>query len=140
MTRYVVDACVVVKWLIPETFSLDAARLLDDTNELIAPDLLIPEVGNVLWKKIRLREITLAEGGEALALFQSAPVKLYECAELLEEAFKIANTSGRSIYDCFYLALAIQEKCQMVTADEKLCNALHGDPLAVHLCWIQNVP
>ena len=31
-------------------------------HDLLAPDLLLPEVGNVVWKKIRLNEISKQEG------------------------------------------------------------------------------
>jgi predicted nucleic acid-binding protein len=37
MTGYVVDASVAVKWLVTETFSDQAVRLLDKNLTLIAP-------------------------------------------------------------------------------------------------------
>ncbi len=48
MNRYVVDASVVVKWLVPEIHTADAERYLDAAYELIAPDLMISEVANTL--------------------------------------------------------------------------------------------
>lgn len=39
----------------------------------------------------------------------------------------------RTVYDCLYLALAVREGCQMVTADERLYNRLQGTPLAPHI-------
>jgi len=49
----VVDAGVVVKWYIPESGSDRAAALLETDRRLIAPDLLLAEVANVLWKSRR---------------------------------------------------------------------------------------
>jgi len=48
-----VDAGVVVKWYIPESGSDRAAALLETDRRLIAPDLLLAEVANVLWKSRR---------------------------------------------------------------------------------------
>jgi predicted nucleic acid-binding protein len=56
----VVDASVVAKWFIPEPYKDNAERLLrdflNDRIELTAPDLLIAEVGNLLWKRSTLRK------------------------------------------------------------------------------------
>ena len=55
MPKLVVDASVVIKWFVPEPFSLEARRILDDYRagslDLVAPDLLNAEVGNIVWKK-----------------------------------------------------------------------------------------
>ena len=48
MSCYVIDASVAVKWFVPETYSQAALHFLDVDHELIAPDLLIPELGNTL--------------------------------------------------------------------------------------------
>jgi predicted nucleic acid-binding protein len=42
----------------------------------------------------------------------------------LKAAFAIANTYGRTVYDSLYVALAVMAKAEMVTADERLANAL----------------
>ena len=50
----VVDASVVIKWHVAEIHADAALRLLeDDAPALHVPDLMFPEVGNILWKKIR---------------------------------------------------------------------------------------
>ena len=133
MTQFVVDACVAIKWLIPETQSEDAAKLLNANHTLFAPDLLLAETGNVLWKKIRAGQISQAEGLQALELIQNSPLQFFKTPLLLQDAFDLATRLDRSIYDCFYLALAIRQECQMVTADEKFLNALHNTSYATHL-------
>jgi hypothetical protein len=45
---------------------------------------------------------------------------------LLDLAFDIASGFDRTVYDSLYLALAVQSKAQLVTADEKLANAVTG--------------
>ena len=44
--------------------------------------------------------------------------------DLLEETFSIAATFDRTVYDSLYVALAVRLKADMVTADERLANAL----------------
>jgi predicted nucleic acid-binding protein len=64
MRRYVVDASVAVKWFVPEIHSAEALRLLSLYCELLAPDLLPSEFGNILWKKTRRGEIRVPEAVE----------------------------------------------------------------------------
>jgi predicted nucleic acid-binding protein len=42
----------------------------------------------------------------------------------LPAALKIALVYDHSVYDCLYVAMAIQFKIDMITADERLANAL----------------
>jgi predicted nucleic acid-binding protein len=44
--------------------------------------------------------------------------------ELMDDALAIALATGRTVYDAIYVALAVRKKCQLVTADERLVNAL----------------
>ncbi|MEK6604283.1 MAG: type II toxin-antitoxin system VapC family toxin, partial [Nitrospirota bacterium] len=66
MTRLVVDASVAVKWLVPEIHADAARRILSPNNELLAPDLIWAEVGNVIWKKWRCGEVPGHAAGDLL--------------------------------------------------------------------------
>ncbi|MGH8512394.1 MAG: type II toxin-antitoxin system VapC family toxin, partial [Gammaproteobacteria bacterium] len=57
MSRWVVDASVAIKWFLPEVHSESANRLLRVDYQLLSPDLIWAEFGNVLWKKWRREEI-----------------------------------------------------------------------------------
>ena len=48
MRGYVVDASIVVKWLVQEKWSDEASRLLEAKATLIAPELLFAEVCNAV--------------------------------------------------------------------------------------------
>jgi predicted nucleic acid-binding protein len=124
----VVDSSVAVKWYIPEPGSDRAETLLSDGSQLLAPDLLIPEVGNVLWK--RRRDISV-EDREAIAgaLSSACSAYLYPSSVLLRGALSIADAYGRSVYDSLYLALAVSQDCLFVTADERFANSLDGTDL-----------
>jgi predicted nucleic acid-binding protein len=135
----VVDASVVIKWHVAEVHTAAALRLLDESApELHAPDLLYPEVGNILWKKIRRGEIAEDKARKIARLVVAAPVVVHASAPLLEAALEIANRTGRTVYDSLYVALAMLVHGRLMTADEKLANALKGGPLAAHLLWVED--
>ncbi len=139
MKRYVVDVCIAVKWYIPEVFSQEAMSLLEPAHSLVSPDYLLLEAGSVFWKKIRRQEINFDYGLQALSSLKTSPIQFVDTQRLLQDAFSLANQTERSIYDCFYLQLAIQENRQMVTSDEKLYNALKDTSWSKYLCWIENL-
>jgi len=56
MVRLVPDASVAVKWIVAEEDSLEAETLLVG-NELHAPRLMVSEIANALWSKVRRGQI-----------------------------------------------------------------------------------
>ncbi len=136
MSLYVVDANVVAKWFVPEPLSEQAVGLLDERHELASPDLLWPELGNVLWKKARARQLTGHEAARIVRALDQLPLTLFPSRLVLEGALEIALGTGRSVYDSIYVALAVALECPLVTADERLVNAFEGGPLASHVLWV----
>jgi len=136
LSLYVVDANVVAKWFVPEPLSDEAVRRLDDEHELASPDLLWPEVGNVVWKKSRAGQITPREASRIVAALDICPLTSFPSRLVLGGALEIAFGTGRSVYDSVYLALAVALECPLATADERLANALVGSRLARHVAWI----
>lgn len=136
MSLLVVDASVAVKWLVPEVHSDAALALLEADHTLIAPDLLSAEVGNILWKKRRLGELSVEESEHALEVFTRKPIEIVPTDALVTDALGIANRHDRTVYDSLYLALAEGSEATMVTADQKLVNALAGSELAPHILWV----
>lgn len=66
-------------------------------------------------------------------------LQIYPSEPLLETAVDMAIALGQTVYDCFYLALAVTQQCQMVTADEKFYNALKTSSYANNLLWVENI-
>ena len=137
--KCVVDASIAVKWYVPEIHSTEAERLLDRANELHAPDLIVPEVGSIIWKKFRRGELTERQGRMIVAAFLDVPVLKYPTTSLLKPAFEGAVRTALTVYDWTYLALALSLDCQMVTADQKFYKTLRGGPLAASLLWIADI-
>jgi predicted nucleic acid-binding protein len=136
MKRVVVDASVAVKWFVPEIHSELAARLLEADLIVSAPDLIGPELGNTLWKKVRRKEITPQEATEILKTFPRLGVELYPSSTLLSSAFELAVALDRTVYDSVYLALSIALDGVLVTADRKFHAAVLESALSRHIRWI----
>ena len=121
-----VDASVAVKWVVNESGS-DRARLLSQTR-LEAPDLLPIECTNILWKKVRIRDLTREEASSRLPLLLRAPVSLSESRPLLDSALGLSLDLHHPVYDCVYIALALGRDIPLVTADEGLVAAVRKSP------------
>lgn len=132
----VVDASVVVSAFIPEAHSAAAAKVLSRTEPRHAPDLLLAEVGNAFWKRLRRKLLTAEELVGMIADLANASLTLHPCRDLIAEAVRLASAYDRTVYDSLYLALAIRLDAPLVTADEKLFNAMARTPLAGRVVWI----
>ena len=134
--RYVLDACVGLKWVLPEVDS-DKAILLRDNfqnqiHDLIAPDILPTECAHTLSKKQRQGLVR-----DGLAFWEKVmldmPV-LSPSLPLMRQALSIATNAKIAVYDCLYVAFAEQEGCELITLDEKLIRNLQADfPFIVSL-------
>jgi predicted nucleic acid-binding protein len=139
VTRVVVDASVAAKWFLPEELSTEARRLLAAEYELLAPDLLWAEIGNVLWKKHRRREI---DHPTALALFRDfsrVPMEFHSTERWGAAALELAIQHGVTVYDGLYLALAAGTGCRLVTADRRLQEACHHGARPGLVDWLGEI-
>ncbi|HEV8031381.1 MAG TPA: type II toxin-antitoxin system VapC family toxin [Stellaceae bacterium] len=114
----VIDASVAVKWVVREPDSDAADALLDDI-ELIAPVLWLAEAANVLWRRACIGEITAGQATVRLDELRNAPVASLAIEPHLDHALKLAMEIGHPVYDCLYLALALQQGTHVVTADRR---------------------
>jgi predicted nucleic acid-binding protein len=124
----VVDSSVVIKWIVPQAYSEKAEEVLVAYQagelKLLAPDLLNAEVGNILWKYHRFQGLTKSDVQEALEAFKDLDWSIVPSNLLLDDALNLAIDYGRTVYDSLFVALAIREGCQLITADERLVNAV----------------
>jgi predicted nucleic acid-binding protein len=138
LTLYVVDASVAAKWFIPERRSEFARRLISSEHRRVAPDFIFLEFANVLTTRHRRNEISAIDASRNLRAF-AALIEARESTPFIPAALEIAMAFTRSAYDALYVALAISEGCQLVTADRRLHNAL-APHLPETMLWIEDVP
>jgi predicted nucleic acid-binding protein len=98
---------------------------------MLAPDLLLVEVANALWRKTASREISAAEAGRAFDLVSESGIDLRPTAPLLPRAMEVARQLSHPVYDCVYLVLAEREHVSFVTADRRLLRRTSARPLHV---------
>lgn len=126
--KYALNSSVGFKWVVPEVDSDKALRLRDDfrngVHESLAPDLFPLEVGHALTRAERQGRVSAANGWALwLAIMVDAP-RLFPSIPLMPRAYEISSRMRVGIYDCLYVALAEQEKCELITADDKLIKNL----------------
>lgn len=124
MNTLVVDASIAVKWVVEEDDTPEALALRQKAK-LIAPELLVAECANILWKKVQRRELLKAEALLAARLLQGAEIELLPTRFLFEAATRMSIEINHPAYDCLYLALALATDCEFVTADERFVRKLH---------------
>lgn len=135
----VVDASVLVKWYVDEEDSIQAQHLIDRRFELHAPELMVAEFGNILWKKCRSNDIDEHVAHSAIESLRSRDVVSHSNDALIKAALIGALESGQSVYDWIYLALAISLDCRFVTADRKFFLAMRNTPFNDRFVWIANI-
>jgi len=140
LTQFVVDANVAIKWVVPEIHSAAALRLRNHNYTLLVPDFFFPEIGNILWKRVRRGETTLEDAQEDLGALMGLGLQIITSLPLMPQAIEVAVRIQQAVYDCVYLTLAVTHGCQMVTADQRFFNALQNDPLVAYLCWVEDLP
>jgi len=143
LTSCVLDASVAAKWFLPsaaEPFSEQALQLFDRFSrgelQFVVPDLFWPEFGNILWKAARLGRISRASAAHSISALTQSYLITEPSRTLISDALKIAVDFDRPVYDCVYVALATITNAPLITADERLLNAL-GSRFPVR--WLKSV-
>lgn len=124
MTTMVLDASVVLKWILLDNEELvEEARKLHDRIlsqklKAIAPESLLIEVANVMFWKMKFKkgEIINFLGRLTAGIVEIVPFYSFEVGDLLE----IMDRYSLSIYDAYYVLLAIKNECKVVTLDKKI--------------------
>ena len=115
--------------MLDETDSRSGLRLLQEENtghvSLISPDFLLAEFASLLAKRTRRKQISASRQNAFRLLEESAPV-LFETRPLLGPALELALRNHLSLWDCVYLALALEHDCPLITADRRLFRSGRG--------------
>ena len=129
----VVDASVAIKWMVRENDNDKARALFDLPDPLIAPDWLLIEAASALWRKVKQSELLQIHAERHIEDLPEFFSRLHPSQSLVGEALRWSFRLKHPVYDCLYLALAITQNCQLVTADDKFAHALVGAGLSERL-------
>ncbi len=114
-----IDASVAVRWFVHGPGS-EAASAWQTRDDLVAPDFLLIEVANALWRYLSSGHL---EMDDALGIVDRLPAyfsRLEPSGPLLPYAVTMAKELGHPVYDCIYLTLALRTSLPLVTGDRKL--------------------
>jgi len=127
----VLDASVAVKWCLPsrrEELVAEAEELLASFRReevrFLVPDLFWVEVANALWKAVRRNEISSNNAAAAMSFLHDLGLATLPSTDIVPQALDFAIAHDRAVYDSLYVALAMQSRSNLITADERLANAL----------------
>ena len=124
----VVDASIAMKWLVNEEDS-DTARTLgrswrSDSVRLAAPHIILAEVSNALYQRVRRNLMSVAYAQGLLRRFVLDGLEVHHTVTLYRNAIQIASELGQDAsYDSLYLALAESLDCELWTADGRFQRA-----------------
>ncbi len=126
--NYVIDSSVAFKWVVPEIDSDKAKQLRDDyrngVHRLLAMDIFPAEIAHGLTRAERQGRIVV---GQAQVLWADVITTLPVFSPSISHtprAIEISSAMRIGVYDCLYVSLAEREKCNFVTADDKLVKSL----------------
>lgn len=126
--KYVLDASVALRWVLPLPLAPKALRLRDEyrrgLHELIAPSHFPGEVASALTKSERQKLIRVGRARRLVGDILTTAPALHPYDALLDRALDISPQTRSAFYDCLYVALAEREGCELMTADDKLLNNL----------------
>ena len=134
--KFTVDASIVVKWFVAEPLYNEARRLLARRIDLYAPDLVLSEFANTIWKKTRRKEIPDQEPYLNELSSLSDVISLLPDRELIERAARMAFAIDHPVYDCLYLACAEATGSDVITADKRLVNKSTAQTLGVRVEYL----
>lgn len=135
----IIDASVAAKWFVDEEYAEASLAVLDEKNSLHAPDFLLLEIDSIIGKWIRGGVLSVEEGNDIRNALRRFPIQFHPFVSFLDPAFAISVQTGRSVYDCLYVALAAVIKGRMITADRKLYNSIQIGRFKKHVLWVGDI-
>lgn len=139
--RVVADASVILAAMLPERHTDEARKVLGEAEQVHAPDLLLYEIISALHSRVRRGDLTPGQAELKRLEARAFPARHAAAHELDAAALALADRLDHSAYDCFYLALAMERECVLVTADRGLARSARSAGLDryVHLLGEESV-
>ena len=101
-----------------------------DVADRQAPDLLLVEGANVVWKKVLQRQVSERQARFICASLAHCFDVLHSSDSLIERAIAMAIDLHHPVYDCLYLACAERAGGRLATADRRLIATVQGSSYA----------
>ena len=119
----VLDASAAVRLILADPAAADLAERVGGAALVLAPELMLTELANTLWKLQRADRLNNLDPQELLAEARELVDRLEPDRHLQAEALALACHLNHPVNDCLYLALARREAASLISSDRRL-NAL----------------
>lgn len=123
----VVDASIVCKAVLQEEGRDKAKNILkrhvEELDQVVVPNLLFYEVANTLATKSAIPKAQMIRSLDKLG---SLELRIYNPnLEDMKKAAEFAKDNHVSVYDAIYVIVAQENKCDLVTADNKFAKQVN---------------
>ena len=125
----VVDASVIYKWLVSENMQSDLAakKILADFKleklSIIVPDILLYELANALTSKTTTSLVDIKKLWQRFAAYK-LPI-FSPAIDFITKSIDFSRKYKVSVYDATYAVLALENKCNLITADDKFADQIN---------------
>ena len=125
----VIDSSVFAGVIVKDEFYDDCRKYMLSRKATL--DLAFAEAGNVLWKHIKMGRIAAEEAADRADLLRKLinTSKVFRAEDCLVESVKLAVDYGVTVYDAFFIVLAMKLNDRLVTTDRKLYDKVKGTEL-----------
>jgi predicted nucleic acid-binding protein len=118
----ILDTSAAVELLLSLPLSRKVQEQLNRVDwQIIAPQLLIVEVLQVLRRRVIAGYTSLPEADEARSLLSELNIRLYGHELFVDRIWELRD--NMSAYDASYVALAEASELELLTSDRRLANA-----------------
>jgi predicted nucleic acid-binding protein len=133
MIECVLDSSIVARWFLGEDQDPLARSARTFRSEvragallLHAPELMIVEVANALWKQVRFAGLVPHDAERSMIELLALDMTLYRDADCATSALAIAISHGITAYDATYVHVAKNGGLPLWTFDHRLARAVTG--------------
>jgi len=125
VTRFVLDASVVMAWCFEEEGGPDTDAILDrlDDGVALVPQVWSFEIANVLAAAERRGRITADQSERFIQFLRPLPITIDGTVSELSELLSATRASRLTAYDAAYLALSIAHRLPLATRDRAQAKA-----------------
>lgn len=134
MAIYIVDASVVIEYLVTGAYTPNAYALFNQAtpnDRFIAPEFCLLECTNVLWKQVRFNGMPVTQAEALLRHLKKLPLMRIPAKAVLSNALKIGLTHQLAVYDSAYIALAKRSGYPLISIDQPQVQAAAAEGVAL---------
>lgn len=134
MADYVVDASVVIEYLISGTLTPQVTAFfnaLTSSDRLTVPEFCLLECTNVIWKQVRFGGLSRGDAKELLNVLRVLKLRRAPMKRLLESSLNIALQHNLAVYDSGYIALALHYGYPLISLDHPQSRAATAEGITV---------